>query len=291
MEWLLKVPDDFKFETAVTGHGWYRLAPFHYLDEEKRLLRVEELSTRRVICFSMVDGGNQTLRMMTQEILTEQELGEINQKVRWMLRLDEDFTPFYSQCLDKPEMAYVANEKHGRLLRSSTLFEDFVKVMLTTNTTWTRTITMTAAIVEKLGNPCPERPDLRAFPKPQAFVDKGAAYLKDEIRLGYRSEYIYDLAFKVLNGELDLDGMLDQERSTEVIVQQLQSIKGIGPYAQSTLLMILGIYDQLPVDSEFRKHVRTKYFHGKDPTPKQIASLYKEWENYKYLAYWFDRKA
>lgn len=290
MNQFIDVPDDFNFETAVTGHGWYRLAPFHYDTREKRLKRIEELTSGRVVNFAISETDSPEIMITLEEDdLTEQENTEFLQKVRWMLRLDEDFQPFYDRCLQNRDMAYVAREKHGRLLRSPTLFEDFVKVLLTTNTTWNRTISMAAALVEKLGKPHPAHAELKTFPKPSAIVEKGITFLKEELRLGYRSDYIYDLALKVMQNEIDLEGMI--ERSTEDVVKQLKSIKGVGPYAQSTLLMILGHYDLLPVDSEFRKHVRTRYFAGKDPSPKEIATLYKDWGHFKYLAYWFDRKA
>ncbi|HET6872956.1 MAG TPA: hypothetical protein VFH42_08225 [Sporolactobacillaceae bacterium] len=292
MKWVVNVPKDFKFDTTVKGHGWYRLAPFHYFEEEKKLTRVEELSSGRVVQLIITPEHEQAINVSVEdEELTEQEGTEILKKVRWMFRLDEDLQPFYKRCLELPEMAYVAEEKHGRLLRSSTLFEDFVKVMLTTNTTWNRTISMTALLVEKLGKPLTSHPDQKAFPQPVSIVNHGVSFLKEEIRLGYRSDYIYELALKVTKGELNLEEFLNPDLSTEILIKQLKAIKGIGPYAQSTLLMILGSYDQLPVDSEFRKHVRTKYFKGKDPTSKQIAKLYQKWGNYKYLAYWFDRKA
>lgn len=53
--------------------------------------------------------------------------------------------------------------------------------------------------------------------------------------------------------------------------------------------MLLGRYDYLPVDSEFKKHVKNKYFSGELPPNAQLHQLYKEWGEYKFLAYWFDR--
>ena len=290
MKWVINTPSDFHFQTTVKGHGWYRLSPFYYFEDEKKLIRIEELLSGRVIQLFITSDTNQEIVVATDETkLADQENKEILNKVRWMFRLDENFQPFYDLCLCQPEMAFVIEEKQGRLLRSSTLFEDFIKVMLTTNTTWVRTISMVSMLVEKLGKSLPSNPLLHGFPTPDAILEKGKTYLKEEVRLGYRSDYLYDFVLKIEKGLLNLD-TLPQEK-TEELIKILKSIKGIGPYAQSTLLMILGHYDQLPVDSEFRKHVRLKYFNGKDPTPKEISTLYSDWGKYKYLAYWFDRKA
>ncbi|MGV3489013.1 MAG: DNA-3-methyladenine glycosylase family protein [Tuberibacillus sp.] len=288
MKWIVEVPNDFKFETTVTGHGWYRLAPFHYDDHQKTLYKVEELENGKVVHLAIAESGDDAVTVSVNDgALSEAERAEVLQKVRWMLRLDENLQPFYEKCLKISEMAYVAHEKHGRLLRSSTIFEDIVKVMLTTNTTWNRTISMAATIVNRMGKPLENRPDLKAFPKPSAFVEKGESFLKEEIRLGYRSGYLYDLALKVTSGELDLNQWPDLP--AEELLKEMKAIKGVGPYAQSTLLMILGSYSGLPVDSEFRKHVERKYFTGKKMTAKAVSALYSEWDNYKYLAYWFDR--
>jgi len=288
MNWIVEVPNDFKFKTTATGHGWYRLAPFHYDNDQKTLYKVEELESGKVVHITIAPYGEDAVTVSVNDgVLDDSEQAEILQKVRWMLRLDENLQPFYEKCLQIPEMAYVAHEKHGRLLRSSTIFEDIVKVMLTTNTTWNRTISMAAAIVNKMGKPLESHPELKAFPKPSTFVEKGEAYLKEEIRLGYRSGYLYELALKVASGELDLTKW--KNLPTEQLIKELKAIKGIGPYAQSTLLMILGSYSELPVDSEFRKHVENKYFKGKKMTAKAASALYSEWGNYKYLAYWFDR--
>jgi 3-methyladenine DNA glycosylase/8-oxoguanine DNA glycosylase len=71
----------------------------------------------------------------------------------------------------------------------------------------------------------------------------------------------------------------------------LRQIKGIGPYAAATLLMILGRYEHLAIDTELRAHVSTKYFQGQPVTEAQMREIYAPWGKWQYLAYWFDEPA
>jgi len=54
------------------------------------------------------------------------------------------------------------------------------------------------------------------------------------------------------------------------------------------MLMLLGRYDELAVDTVFREFVRTKYFKGRKVSDQKAAAVYDGWGEWKYLAYWFD---
>ena len=69
--------------------------------------------------------------------------------IRHMLRLDEDLSGFYARAADDPELSWAVTGA-GRLLRSPTVFEDLVKTICTTNTTWSSTRRMVSALVDVL---------------------------------------------------------------------------------------------------------------------------------------------
>ena len=53
--------------------------------------------------------------------------------------------------------------------------------------------------------------------------------------------------------------------------------------------MLLGRYDELAVDTAFRRFVSRKYFGGQPPPSDAVAqAVYEDWGRWKYLAYWFD---
>ena len=286
----IELPKQFNFKAAVTDHGWYLLPPFQANDDRSVLKRVEALSTGKIVLLHITQNQNKLMvETGDKQTLTRKESEEVVSKVNWMLRLDEDFRAFYQMCSADQNMQEIVAENKGRLLRSPSIFEDIVKTIFTTNTTWSRTIAMTTNFVSHLGGRYSNETELFTFPAPEAVLKKDKTFLNKSIKLGYRSDYIYDLALNICNGVYDLEELTNPEMPTEDVVHKLKEIRGVGPYALSIILMLLGRYDFLPVDSEFKKHVKNKYFAGELPPKSQLQQLYKEWGEFKFLAYWFDK--
>ena len=184
----LSAREPFGFAAAARSHGWCSLAPFSWDEERGELSRVEELKGGVVVLLRMrrMEGGV-AVEVESGSQLTAADLAEIREKVGWMLRLDEDLSEFYELCRNEPCLAQVIERKQGRLLRAPTLFEDVVKTVLTTNTTWPQTKGMVARLVATLGRPFPPDPALHAFPSPRAIAEAGEKFLAREVRLGYRA--------------------------------------------------------------------------------------------------------
>src|SRR2546425_2899817 len=66
---------------------------------------------------------------------TPQVSAAIMAQVRHVLSLDLDLTPFYAVAAEDPDLAWVLTGA-GRMVRSPTVFEDVVKTICTTNTSW-----------------------------------------------------------------------------------------------------------------------------------------------------------
>jgi 3-methyladenine DNA glycosylase/8-oxoguanine DNA glycosylase len=69
--------------------------------------------------------------------------------------------------------------------------------------------------------------------------------------------------------------------------KELLSIKGIGAYAAANLLMLLGRYDYLPVDSWALKMVSLEWHQGAAIGVKEVEQAFERWGKWKGLAYWF----
>jgi 3-methyladenine DNA glycosylase/8-oxoguanine DNA glycosylase len=221
-----------------------------------------------------------------------EEARAIRASVRRMLRLDEDLGCFHRLCRSAGGRWEAASHGLGRLLRSPTVFEDVVKTICTTNVQWGGTKAMVRGLVQRLGQPGPrsgtdDRSFPNSFPTPGAIAAADGRAL-DEARLGYRSPYVRELAERVAGGELDLEELRDRGAATEEVRQALLDIKGVGPYAAATLLMLLGRYDHLAVDSVFRTFVSRRYFGGRRPSDREAEKVYAGWGQWKYLGYWFD---
>jgi 3-methyladenine DNA glycosylase/8-oxoguanine DNA glycosylase len=222
------------------------------------------------------------------EPLGQVDEAEIRQAARRMLRLDEDLSEFYQLHNRLPGWRLKLQPGVGRLLRCPRLFEDIVYTLCTTNIAWSGTRRMIERLTTRLGAAYPGQEEWRAFPTAAAIAGAGAGFLKQETGLGYRSVYVWGLAAAVAEGRLDLDSFEDPARPTEDLYKALRQIKGVGGYAAATVLMLLGRYEHLAIDSELRSFVTKKYFNGQAPTEAQIKAIYEPWGRWKYLAFWFD---
>jgi len=286
-------PKPYDFAASVRDHGWIALAPFGWIADQNAVQRVERLNDGSVVLLIIAaqeipDHVRIAAQVEGTSRLSATQRREIEQKVHWMLKLDEEFSEFYSLCARDPELAAKVKGR-GRLLRSPTFFEDVIKTICTCNTTWTQTKGMIARLVERLGDPLPSSdPARHAFPTPVQIADAGEKIFETDIRLGYRNTYALRLAREVSEGQRNLEALKSSDLPFKELKKALKQIMGVGDYAAHTLLMILGRYDEIAVDSEFRSFVGRKYANGKTLTDKDMLALYSDWGRWKYLVYWFD---
>lgn len=289
----IEVKQPYAFAASVRDHGWVALAPYRWFEEQEVLQRVERLRSGKVVllrigCVETAVSVRLRVDVEAAAAITPQEEREIRQKVTWILKLDTDLAPFYQLAASRQELWQKLKPGRGRLLRSPTLFEDVLKTICTTNINWPQTVAMVERLVNCLGEPFPLSPELRAFPTPEQVAAAGEDLFQQEIRLGYRNAYVRQLAQEVVAGQRDLEALKENSLSVTALKKELKKIKGVGDYAAHTLLMLLGHYEELAIDSELRAFVTRKYFNGRSPSNKEIAAIYEPWGKWKYLAYWFD---
>ena len=287
MQWTLSARPPFSLPAVVRSHGWVQLDPFVREDEEGHAFTyVRELDTGRVVELRVTEapGG---VSVEVDAPLTEQEQAALSRDVAWMLGLEQDLSDFYSLARSEPKLARVEERAQGRVLRSPTLFEDVVKTILTTNTAWGGTKRMVTALVSQFGPPLPADPGRRAFPAPQRVAISDEETLRNETRLGYRAPHVLVLARAVSAGDLDLEAYKDSDLPTDRLRKELLAIKGVGPYAAANLLMLLGRYDFLPVDSWALKVVSHEWHGGEPIGPADVEAAFERWGPWKGLAYWF----
>jgi 3-methyladenine DNA glycosylase/8-oxoguanine DNA glycosylase len=145
---------------------------------------------------------------------------------------------------------------------------------------------MVVNLVELLGEPAAD--GRKAFPTPQVMASRPASFYRDEIRAGYRSEYLHELAENVASGKLDVEGWVDSDLPTPELKKQLKSVKGVGDYAAENLLKLLGRYDGLALDSWLRGQFYKTYNNGRVCKDKKIERHYARFAEWKGLAIWCD---
>ena len=206
------------------------------------------------------------------------------------MRLDEDLSPFYAAAAADPDLSWAATGA-GRMVRSPTVFEEVVKTICTTNCTWSATIRMVSALVKHLGEPAPgaaEGPLGHAFPTPEVMARKNGAFYTETVRAGYRGEYLRSLARSVASGQLDLEelGKADaDEVPDDELAARLLALPGVGPYAAAHIMMLLGRYSRLILDSWTRpKYLRVS--GAKQAKDSTIERRFRRYGPYAGLAFW-----
>jgi len=275
----------FSLSAVIRSHGWAGLAPFQTNDDRDELLYIDYLTLGKVVKLIIRQVG-QEVHIEVDPPPNPDQQTEIKDHVTWMLGLKQDFNEFYELIREEPKLVHVIPAGRGRILRSPTLFEDTVKTILTTNTSWSGTKRMVRSLVAEYGDPLPREPEQRAFPRPERLSQASEEDLRG-VGLGYRAPYVKALADAVNAGRLDLEALRTNDLPTDELRQKLLAIKGIGNYAAANLLMLLEHYDYLPVDSWARKMVSEEWYGGESVGKAEVLQAFEEWGQWKGLAYWF----
>lgn len=272
---------DFSFEETVSAHGWRRLLPFVWHEDAQTLERVETLTDGRVVRLTLHSEEDH----VAVDVEGNGDEADITARVRRMLQMDIPLATFHEFCAGRPELAHLPATKRGRLLRGSTLFEDAVKVIATSNTTWAQTIAMTGRLVEHFGAPLPDAPERRAFPTPAHIAAVPFDEFAAQARMGYRNAYVHAIATRIVNGELDLEAWQDEDLTADALRKRLLSLPGVGPYGAACLMLYLGRPEHVNADS-WARMLLTKEL-GRPVTDKEVHAFFENYGPWRGLVYNF----
>lgn len=268
LELRLAWPIDLRL--TVASHGWAYLAPWEWDAESGRLARTEWIAgTRGTI--SATQTAPDRLAIVYDGFAAVYE-PEILRRVQRWLSAEWDPKPAVAALQAAfPDDAALIERGGGRLLRCSTFYEDFIKTLLTVNTSWAGTTRMAAALAAEPGD--------GAFPSPAAVLDYGEERLRRVAKLGFRAPTAIAATERLL-----ADGMIDQDghgRAEALDHDYLLSHKGIGPYAAAHCRMLLGDFSRIPVDSVVVQHLRERH----QTTPQDFIAARAECGIYLGLGY------
>ncbi len=282
----ITVPPHFNFRRTARSHGWYALPPFSITPDSDELSRTLLLADGTVVHATMRENGKGIrVTMQSDRSLRVAQKNEVRRQLATCLRLDEDFSDFHAQARRYPEFRWIAASGSGRMLCSPTVFEDTMKMICTTNCTWALTTLMVTNLVQAFGK---RSGDALAFPTPEAIAGSSENFLRAEIKAGYRSPYIIELARKVAEGKVNLEDWRNSPLSTDELFTQMRTVKGIGPYAAGNIMKLIGRYDYLGLDS----WVRAKYYelhrNGRTVKDSTIERHYKHLGKWRGLFFWME---
>src|SRR3982751_401030 len=174
---FLETPTNFSFRHTVYGHGWCDLPPFQ-LDEDKwQLSYVFRDPAGNIASATISDVGGRLKVQISDAGLKKESLLK---DVRHILRLDEPLDEFYDLTRAEERLSWIALANAGRLLRSSTVFEDLVKTLCTTNCSWALTKKMVTNLVTGLGREAVD--GRKTFPTPEAMPHAPEKFYREVVR-------------------------------------------------------------------------------------------------------------
>jgi 3-methyladenine DNA glycosylase/8-oxoguanine DNA glycosylase len=277
---------------TINSHGITELPPLS-LDEAARTLQVTLRlpgGGARTVTVGEFRSGYAGIEVAGRRPAAA-AVGSLRQAVAHILRLDEDLSPFYEQAAGDPQLAWVT-QGAGRMVRSATVFEEVVKTICTTNCSWSATRRMVSALVEHLGEKAPGAPPSgpgeRCFPTPAAMASAGESFYREVARAGYRWRYLHELAERVAVGELDLEQLgraTPAELSDDEVEARLLALPGVGPYAAAHVMLMLGRYSRLILDS-WTRPTYLRLAGKRSATDTTIKRRFAPYGRYAGLAFW-----
>lgn len=263
---------------VVTSHGWYDLPPFAWTPRSKTL------------SFVFLEGGRPvtaTVRAPRGKVAAafDAPVDPVRGAavVRRVLDLDADLGSFHRACRARAAegFGWIADRAAGRMLRSPSLFEDAVKVLFTTNCSWSLTRAMVTNLVGLYGRG-------GAFPPASFVAGLAEKAIRDDVRAGYRAPFLLRFAEGVASGRVALSRWEDGGRSDDEVEKDILAHHGFGPYAADTLGRLLGRHAKLGLDSWSRKEVARLRFRGRKVADARVARFYASFGRFAGLAFWLD---
>ncbi|KAG4969354.1 hypothetical protein JHK84_035452 [Glycine max] len=273
----------FNLEKTVCNHGFFMMAPNKWISSTKSLQRplrlADQCSSVIVTISHLPESANIQIYVHDMEGVSLKSEQAILKQVARMLRISDkdekavnEFQGLYPQA---------KQDEFGRIFRSPSLFEDVVKSILLCKCTWGKTLNMVKSLCElqlqlssgprsnrkkqcktkrKRGQnnaTSKKNHGIGNFPNSKELVKFGETILRERCKVGYRAQFIIKLAQSVEKGTLVLE-KLEMECnlwSYKVVHRKLSELKGFGPFVVATILMCMGCYEKVPVDSETKRHL------------------------------------
>jgi len=283
----LTAPKNFNFRSVLHSHGWSDLEPFRVSDDDTTLRTVISLSsTKHAVVLLSSSDSKIHVAAESMTALKKQEKESIQNDIRSMLRLDDSLDKFYALCRKEKHLRWVPVIGGGRMLRSATVFEDIVKMICTTNCSWSLTKIITNNLTTKLGSHICD--NIYSFPPPEVIASKTEKWLRKETSSGYRAPYLLELSERIASGKLSVEHLRTETMTTDQLYKFLRSIKGVGHYAAGNLLKLLGHYDYLGIDSWIRSQFSEIHKKGRKVSDSAIEKHYACYGKWRGLVCWME---
>lgn len=287
VRFTLAPPRPFQLRVALFGHGWIDLAP-HAWDERARRFTTVLAVGGAAADVELVQRGRDLIGSIDATRAGERTRlrDAVRAALRRMLRLDHDYSEFWRLCACETRLRWVARRGAGRMLAGATLFEDLLKLLLTTNCSWAATRLMVSRLVDALG---PRSPAGRAaFPDAARCAAQREPFWRDVVRAGYRARACRELSERFAADARFAERFEERSLATGEVRDRLASLYGFGPYATGQALRLLGRHDDLALDSWCRAKLAQQAGRERPPSDRTVERAYAPYAEHRGLVLWMD---
>ncbi len=182
------------------------------------------------------------------------------------LRIDDDVESIYADIsgADPLMRELVERYKGLRLLRQDP-WECLATYLLATNANVARIGSMVESVCQEFGDPIDGG---HAFPRPEQILDDEERL--EGCRLGYRCGRLVELARRVTEGEICIDGL--RHLGYEECVAKLKGIEGVGDkVADCVSLFAMDHLEAFPVDARIKRCLKDHY--GVDGVYRKLSEF------------------
>jgi len=276
---IYSAPKYYSLFLTCHTHGWINLAPYAW-DKLKNRLEFVLLSKEQAVDVSVQQhNGSIRVSVASEKAIRPKDVVELDTVLARILDLGQDTTELMTVALKMIKPYHLLIKKGaGRLLRGASLWEDAAKTLFTTNCSWALTQKMCEkACSAKYSIPSPK--GKYPFPPPSSLANEHVEILRKNIPIGYRADYLRSLAC-VFSEDPYLGNIEIPGHTYEEAYQRISELKGFGPYARTHLMLLIGHFEKIPVDSEVTSFIR-KIYQCRD-VERFVNKQYSPWGKYKW---------
>ncbi|ESU32267.1 hypothetical protein G3A_12445 [Bacillus sp. 17376] len=262
----------FDFDLALSRLA---LDPLHYVDIEKRLVKVPLSVNNKKIVAEVVGTG--TLEkpefLIRAETEKDRALERLSEIFQWNVKLIHIHEHFQTT-----ELKSLFGEHYGTpLVLEFDPFSSLIKSIIHQQVNLNFAFALTERFVKTYGE---EMDGVWFYPSPEKVAQLTVEELRELQFSGRKAEYVIGIAELAASGQLDFEKM--KSKPDAEVAQELIKIRGVGPWTVENFLMFaLGRPNLFPMGDIGIQNALKKYFNlDEKPTPAQMEKYKEPWNPY-----------